>query len=68
MEAWGGILASREPLGGGWRLFLTTEDQVGAQNSDFSGREPDFGGQEIDFGAQNGAQNHPIGANNKLNG
>ena len=45
------ILASGDPLGRGWRLFLTTEDQVGTQNSDFSGRETDFGRQEIDFGA-----------------
>ena len=53
------ILASGDPLGGGWRLFLTTEDQVGTQNSDFSGRETDFGRQEIDFGAQNGKFANP---------
>ena len=53
------ILASGDPLGGGSRLFLTTEDQVGTQNSDFSGRETDFGRQEIDFGAQNGRWSNP---------
>ena len=47
------ILASGDPLGGGWRLFLTTEDQVGAQNSDFSDQESDFGAQEVDFRGQN---------------
>ena len=50
-DVFGDILASGDPLGGGWRVFLTTEDQVGAQNSNFSGRETDFGDPEVDFGA-----------------
>ena len=52
-NVFGDILASGDPLGGGWRLFLTTDCQVGGQNNDFSDQETDFGGQEVDFRGQN---------------